>query len=46
MFISDALQPVCILVKKEEGFYDSNIQKNDDTVSLTSSHCVEQFSEQ
>ena len=46
MFISDALQPVCVLVKKEEGFYTSNIHKNDDAISVSSRHSSEQFSGQ
>jgi hypothetical protein len=41
VFISDALQPVCVLVKKEDGFYVNNIQEND-TISVAGSHSTEQ----
>ena len=43
MFISDALQPVCVLVKKEEGFCAGNVHRNDDTISVTGSHSSGQF---
>lgn len=43
VFISDSMLPVCVLMKKEDGFCTANTQENS-TVSHAGSNSTEQFS--
>jgi hypothetical protein len=45
VFISDAMLPVCVLVKKEDGFFTSNTQENN-TTSHAGSNSIEHFNGQ
>jgi L-2-hydroxyglutarate oxidase LhgO len=45
VFISDAMLPVCVLVKKEDGIFTNNTQENS-TTSHAGSDSTEQFSGQ
>jgi hypothetical protein len=45
VFISDAMLPVCVLVKKEDGFLTNNTQESN-TTSHAGSNSAEEFSGQ